>query len=294
MNVKMKDLVEPTIKPVRVFVLVNVLQSVNSQVYANHCHFFTWSAKNIPGIEFRFWAPQRTAIDNARNSAAHYAMELECDYLLFLDDDVQIPENALKLLIDADKDIIAGLVMIRGYPFHVMAFRYAGDDVDIETGIVRKALTNFNDVEMEYLHNKKWISASAIGKATGLRKRQWSKLPMRPIPLQRVDAVGFSCCLIKVDLLRTLPEPFFLTGKYHTEDVYFCCKATDNLDPKPTIFMHTGVACGHMLNAEPIEFGSKHVYKVMYEMLFNAKDKPFSRDEAYIESCLRAIEGKTK
>lgn len=282
------------VKPIRVFVLVNVLQSVGSEVYANHCHFFTWSAKNIPGIEFRFWAPLRTSIDNARNTAAHYAMELDCDYLMFLDDDVQIPENALKLLLDADKDIVAGLVMIRGYPFHVMAFKFEGEDKDPETGVVRKGLGYYDDIKMQRLVKKTWIPEDKITKKTGLTKRQWSKLPMSPIPLQAVDAVGFSCCLIKIDLLKACPEPFFLTGKHHTEDVYFCMKVVEHLQPKPSIFLHTGVPCGHMMNPQPIEFGSKHVFKVLHELMYNAKEKPFSRDEQYIESCLRATEEGAK
>ena len=92
----------------KVFVLVNTLQSVNANVYSNHCHFFTYSAKNIPGIKFEFWTPERMAIDTARNTAAQMALSRECDYLMFIDDDVMIPPDTLEKLLKADKDVIAG------------------------------------------------------------------------------------------------------------------------------------------------------------------------------------------
>lgn len=274
-----------TVKPIRVFVLVNTLHSISSPVYANHCHFFTWAAKNIKGIQFEFWAPQRTAIDNARNTAAHYAMEKNCDYIMFLDDDVQVPPNTLDLLLKADKDIVAGLVMIRGYPFHVMAFKFI-DDVKGEDGVMKRALKNHDDLEKERRIKGRWRLEANIK----LRKRQLERLPVRLKELQRVDAVGFSCCLIKIDVLKALPEPYFLTGKYHTEDVYFCMKATEHLRPKPTIFLHTGIQCGHMLNAEPIEYGMQPLFKKFYELAYNSNQKEFSRNEDYIAACLAAVE----
>jgi glycosyltransferase involved in cell wall biosynthesis len=138
----------------RVFVLVNTLQSVNSNVYANHCHFFTYSAKNIPGIKFEFWTPERMAIDTARNTAAQMAMEMNCDYLMFIDDDVMVPPDTLEKLLLADKDIIAGLVIIRGYPFNNMAFKYKENT--IKDGKEVRNLDFFNDLEKEYVYNDEW------------------------------------------------------------------------------------------------------------------------------------------
>jgi len=31
-------------------------------------------------------------------------------------------------------------------------------------------------------------------------------------------------------------------------------KVQDKLEPKPSIFLHTGVQPGHMMNAEPVEY----------------------------------------
>jgi len=278
------------VKPFKVFILVNTLHSVTASVYANHLHMIGWSAKHIPGLEFEFWAPPRMSIDNARNTAAQYALERECDYLFFLDDDVQVPPFALKALLEADKDVVAGLIMIRGYPFNVMAFKFENKKVNGEN---KRNLGYFNNLAQERLVKNDWIAEADLAKKRPkLTKRQWSKLPMRLVPLQACDAVGFSCCLIKVDVLKPLETPYFLTGKYHTEDVYFCMKITENLRPKPSIYLHTGVQGGHMLNPEPIEYGSKPLMKAFYGMMYGKEETPFSRNEDYIEQCLAEIAAK--
>lgn len=252
-------------KRIKVFILVNCLTSVNSQVYGNHCHFFTYTAKAMPHIDFMFYPAHRMSIDNARNSAAKMALEAECDYLMFIDDDVLIPPATLELLLAADKDIIAGLVMIRGYPFNVMAFKH-GEKTTLD-GREVKTLEYFND--LEYIDEDKKVLKE----------------------LQECDAIGFSCALIKCDILKPLEPPYFLTGRYHTEDVYFCMKVKEALDPKPEIYLHTGIQCGHVLNPEPIEWSTKEAFKKFYEeMGASGPTTEPKRDEDYMEACLAELD----
>lgn len=276
----------------KVFVLVNTLQAVNANVYSNHCHFFTYSAKNIPGIRFEFWTPERMAIDTARNTAAEMAMNMGCDYLMFLDDDVMIPPDTLEKLLMADKDIIAALVIIRGYPFNNMAFKF-GEHI-IHEGKEAKSLGFFNNLEYEYLVDGEWKVRNDGIEDTYPE----SSLPKRLKELQECDAVGFSCCLIKIDVLKVCPQPYFLTGKGHTEDVYFCMKVQEKLEPKPGIFLHTGIQPGHMMNAEPVEFSIKNHLKKFYDDLMVAAqgergetDNGMSRNQAYIDACIAQVKG---
>ena len=46
----------------------------------------------------------------ARNFAVKIALKENFDYLLFCDDDNAPEKDALKLLLEADKDIIGGLI----------------------------------------------------------------------------------------------------------------------------------------------------------------------------------------
>jgi hypothetical protein len=57
-----------------------------------------------------------TLIHNARNKIAKDAVEQECDYLFFIDSDCVLPENALKTLVNHNKDIVAGMYFQKSIP----------------------------------------------------------------------------------------------------------------------------------------------------------------------------------
>ena len=85
-------------------------------------------------------------------------------------------------------------------------------------------------------------------------------------------------------VLLAMEPPFFMTATTHTEDVYFCLKTRD-LEPRPEIYMHTGIRCGHILNAEPIEWANRSLMKSIYTPLAQG----FKRDENYIKQCLAKL-----
>lgn len=236
-------------KRIKVLILVNTLGNVNSYVYGNHIGFFTWTAKNRPDIDIVFYTPQRTAIDMARTMAAKQALNEGCDYLMFLDDDVLVPVDALSKLLAAEKDIVAGLVIIRGYPFNVMAFRFTGDATS-----TKRTLTFHNDLETF----DKEVSPAIIPEGDGPGRD--AIIEKHLVPLQKVDAVGFSCCLISCKILQAIEPPYFVTGPHNTEDVYFCMKAQglehDNGE-EVSIALHTGVVCGHMMQPEAVEWANR-------------------------------------
>lgn len=255
----------------RVMTLINTLQSVPSFIYANHIEFFTKTVKQFPDIDFRLFTPHRMSIDNARNTAADMALRFECDYLMFIDDDVLLPANAFELMLKADKDVVAGLVIIRGMPFNVMAFEFEDE--------AKQKLVYLNKIELEKPcesgHERYEFSCDDCQKMT-LKE------------LVHADAVGFSCALIKTDVLKPLTPPYFVTGPTHTEDVYFCMKLRD-LEPLPSIAVHTGIRCGHLLNPEPIEWATRRKMYAFYEEAFLKTQVVPKRDAAHIQRCLASL-----
>ena len=200
----------------KIMVGINVLTSVSSEVYGNHCELMFHFGRRMPEHEFLMYHPRRMSIDRMRNEAAKIALSYDCDYLLFIDDDVLVPRESLGSLIKANKDVVASLTFIRGYPFEPMIFKeiYKDDEGDSVLGYD----TNF--------------MAGEDG-------------------LVECKAVGFSCALIKCSLLRQLSTPYFITGSNHTEDVYFCVKARKEI-PSTTIFTDTKFPTGHLLNQEAV------------------------------------------
>ena len=134
-------------------------------------------------------------------------------YLFFYDDDMVVHPDVVARLLDRvskqEIHIISALVYIRGYPFKPMLFRF--DEP--------KYLGLFDYTEEDIEENG----------------------------LISVDAVGCAATLIDCELFKLTPEPWFLTGKKHTEDVYFCMKAKDHIEGIK-IYFDTQVECGHMLD----------------------------------------------
>jgi len=159
------------------------------------------------------------SIDNMRNNAAKIALENNCDYLMFIDDDVIIRPDTLDSLLEADKDIIMALTFVRGWPFPPMFFKASEN---LTTDKRKETLIFYED----YVPDEHGLVKCA--------------------------AVGFSCTLLKMDVVKAINPPYFITGPHHTEDVYFCLKARYSLDPEPSIFVDTRVPTMHMMMSDGV------------------------------------------
>lgn len=154
-------------------------------------------------------------IGEARNTAIEEFKKMSnIEYIVFLDDDVIVPENALirlyRSMIVNNYDILAAMYYMKS-PIKVpVGFKY-------NNGV----LTNINIDEQ--LKNE---------------------------PLD-VDVVGMGCTLIRKSAFDKLSFPYFKTVENlegikttnSTEDVYFCNKAKES---GLKIGIHPGIRCGHI------------------------------------------------
>lgn len=217
----------------KTLIAINNLVTVDQLAYANHIQFFYNLGKKFPNDDFGLCNPRRMSIDRMRNFAAKACLDLNFDYLMFVDDDVLLPFNAFKRLQEADKDIAAGVTFIRGYPYHPMIFNFLGPIIGNPNSC------HYMD---DYLER-----ADKNG-------------------LVECDGVGFSCALIKVDLLKKMTPPYFITGEHHTEDVYFCARAKKEV-PGTTIYADSQVVTAHILGSDIIEPDNIAARKVFDEAL---------------------------
>lgn len=214
----------------KILVGINTLTQVDQMVYSNHCQMWFRLGRQTQH-EFILHNPRRMSIDNMRNSCAKTAIENNCNYLVFIDDDVLVPFDCIQRLINTGADIAAGWTIIRGYPFKNMFFRW----------------TDETKLNLEMYPN--------------------------PVPFAILDvaAVGFSCALIKVDLLKKVEPPYFITGPFNTEDIYFCLKAK-TADPECRIVVDTNIQTDHILGPETIGPGNQKTYKEYCELTYGLKE----------------------
>lgn len=198
-----------------------------------------------------------------RNSTARMAIEHDCDYLMFIDDDVIVQPDVFSQLLNANKDIVAAMAYVRGYPFHPMFFRDQ-EMITQENGKKRLNLIFHDDYE------------ETVDKETGLVK---------------TGAVGFSCVLIKVDLLRKISPPWFVTGPGHTEDVYFCLKARNEIDPEPEIFVQTNCHTGHIMMPDAVSTENVEILRKYYKPVISDDEAKQFRMKDHIRLVVQEMSG---
>jgi len=248
----------------RIMVGCNILTSIDSLVYPNHCQLWYQFGRNLKSYDFLFCSPRRTSIDNMRNSTIKGALEGKCDFIFFYDDDVIVPTNALEKLVNLmhkDKDIAiaSGITYIRKFPFKPMLFKVVGEGLD-----------SYEDFE-------KCTDKDGI-----LRKE--------------LGAVGFSCVLIRTESLKDMRPPYCITGSRNTEDVYLCMRIQE-YNPKAKIVCDTSIITSHL--CDKFWVNSENVDKLKrFEKIVNGR-APIKEDRGLqyakdIKSRLRRQSHKTK
>lgn len=158
------------------------------------------------------------ACDAARNHIAERALELETDYVLMIDNDVILPQDALNNLLEGDNDVCLG---------------YCARRLDELVSNPQTCIYK-NDGEFSYTHN--FLAKELITIKNACIKRI------------QIHGGGMACALIKTEVFRKLKFPWYKFVTYDdrgvlSEDLYFCEQCNQNNIP---IYVDTRVNCKHL------------------------------------------------
>lgn len=155
----------------------------------------------------------------ARNNIAQLALDKGVDYVLMVDNDVVLPKDALKLLLEDPKDVCLGYYAHRGSDN-----LYHGRTCVCKLG---------------------WYNYPAESQFTG---KELKELPPGKI---KIHGGGMGCALIKTNVFRMMSYPWYDWVNYHddnrgmlSEDLFFCEKCRLQFID---IYTDTRVGCGHIL-----------------------------------------------
>ena len=146
----------------------------------------------------------------ARERIAEYAVERGMDYLFMVDDDMITEPDLFERLYKHDVDICAALAFTRYAPHKPVIY-------ELDEG--------YDEVERKHFY------------------RNYSLMSYPKDTLVECDAVGFGAVLIKVDLLRAMKKPWFMTTSGAGEDIHFCHSAKK---AGYRVFMDTATKLGHI------------------------------------------------
>lgn len=148
-----------------------------------------------PGVKFHvgYEFMYRKPVHMAEEALAEHALNTECSHLLLMDDDIyDITSKDLVALLQANKDVVSGIMHASGFPYAMCAFR-------------------------RYDHNTK-VADQPILRGPA---RLYEIPPEQRKGLQKVDLVPFCFTLIKTEVFRKLRKPWFTCNTQAPTDSWF-------------------------------------------------------------------------
>lgn len=167
-------------------------------------------------------------VATARNRIAEKALALEADWVLSVDNDVVVPKDALKKLLENAKDVNLGFYAHRG-PDNL----YHG----------RTCICRLKDKDGKEYYHYPLESEYTAEEMHGMADAGESKI--------EVHGGGMGCALIRTEVFRKTEYPWYDWVNYGdanrgmlSEDLYFCslCRASGI-----KIYADVRVGCGHLL-----------------------------------------------
>lgn len=165
-------------------------------------------------------------VANARNKVGQIVVDSDYDYVLMVDNDEVLPNDALANLLETEQSYQLGHNMVVGYCLsrpscgintsgRTTAFKFGGNNYVVDDA--------FTAEELKKLRND------------GVTKTQ-------------IRGSGLGCALIHREIFESMKYPYFKWVEYRnrtqlSEDLYFCERFREIRKP---IFVDTRVACGHM------------------------------------------------
>lgn len=206
----------------RILIAVPTYESICAETYKS-----LWDM-NRCGHEVLFESVRGYDVATARNKIAQKAISLDAGYVLMVDSDMVLPENALALLLENDKDVCLGYCQRR-----ISREGFKG-----LTSICKL----YDENGKEYYHYPP-ESCYTTAEMHALAEAGESCI--------EVHGGGAACALIRTSIFQTLSYPWFDWVNYGnankgmlSEDLYFCalCRASGI-----RIYADVRVGCGHVL-----------------------------------------------
>ncbi len=162
------------------------------------------------GYEFKYRRP----VHMAEEELAQLAIDSGCTHLLLMDDDIyDVKAQDLLTLLNADKDVIAGIMHTSGFPHSMCAFRRYDRNTKVADQPILKGPARLYEIPPEQRHG-----------------------------IQPVDLVPFCFTLIKTKVFKKLKKPWFTCNTQAPTDSWF---ADSILDKGFGYFAHFGVWLNH-------------------------------------------------
>lgn len=188
---------------------------------------------------------RRETVMKCRNMMIEHAIENNYDFVFFVDADTIVPPYALEKLLQAQKDIVSGVV------YNI----YQKEGKTMTLPALWTWLTN--DELKRVLQNPQKYPET-IGKikkykvaSPGELRRQLTEKEVKEPKIIKIKYCGAACLLVSRQVFTSTRFNFDSVGNQPTigEDIGFCNQALRN---GHEIYANTGVVCKHLIKEKPV------------------------------------------
>jgi|GEM_PF-2895682 len=250
----MKKGSEKTTKLYKVAISVPNEAFVLPEAYENHIMLAAhqgrleerWKNENRPiQYEFHRFTTGRLLTAMAREKLVGEALKAGMDYIIMEDNDMIYPIDFVEsMLYDIEEhpeiDILAPLAFMRNPPYYPVMYT---------------TIEGYDDKE----HQAYFINNLV------------KKYPKDT--LVECDAVGFGAVLIKMDLVKRMKAPYFMSTTGTGEDIWFCVKSKQDYGAR--VFMDTRIKLGHLSRPPVIdeEYFERYIKETNHDLGVDAPHK---------------------
>jgi len=192
----------------------------------------------------------RLMVAYSREKFAEYAVDVGFDYILYIDDDHIYEKDIFRKLEKhiAEYDMTAPLFVHGQTPYYpviyLSEYYYKCDDCDFKEK--RNKPTENLLSECPKCHSKNILLFWDNQKYSEVNTIKKGDL------ITDADAIGFGCAIVKVDLFKRMPKPWFFSMSPIGEDILFCKNAKAYANAK--IMVDTNVECPHLEERRPVDW----------------------------------------
>jgi 2-polyprenyl-3-methyl-5-hydroxy-6-metoxy-1,4-benzoquinol methylase len=165
--------------------------------------------RDMPEYDFAIEIVVKKEQFRARNAIVDAAIAMDAQYVLMLDDDMIVPHDLVKRLVEHDKDVIGALYYQRGGAYHPV--------------VMKRHVYETGDFRAQFLP-------------------PYDPIIINP-GLHQVDIIGGGCMLFKTDVFRKVMPPYFWWEAVAGTDISICSRL---LDEGIEIWADTSIELGHV------------------------------------------------
>ncbi len=169
-----------------------------------------------PNLEVGYQIVYRKPVQIAETLIVDVALFNKCTHVLFMDDDIyDVNFSMLKMLLDADKDVISGVMYASSFPYAMCTFRRFDEKVPVAD--MPRITSMYRLYEIPCLCPR--CKAPQPGWAAKFCAN--CGLEHKNLAVQRVDLIPFCFTLIKTSVFERIKKPWFHCNEVFPTDSWF-------------------------------------------------------------------------